>query len=64
MMKFFKSINPFTKPSPEMMAVRELEEARRSLLEAQTAKEYAASIEQYNKARITRLQEYLAQSTQ
>lgn len=54
-----ENLNPFRKPSPQEMAVRELDEAQRGLLDAQSAKEYAASIEAYNAARIARLQRYI-----
>lgn len=50
---------PFRKPSPRALALAELENAQRELLSAQSAKEYAASVEQYNQARIERLTAYL-----
>lgn len=49
-------------PSAESLALRELEEARRSLLEAQTAKEYAESMAKYHDVRIKRLTTYLRDS--
>lgn len=49
----------FGKPSPVMLARAELEDAQRSLLQAQTAREYAASMEAYHAARIKRLTSYL-----
>ena len=54
-----KYLNPFRHPSPEEIAIRELEEAKRSLLESQSAKEYAASVEAYNQQRIARLSKYI-----
>lgn len=46
-------------PSAEALALRELEEAKRRLLEAQTAKEYADSMCKYREAQIKRLTAYL-----
>lgn len=46
-------------PSPESIALRELEEAKRSMLQAQTAKEYAESMVKYHDARIRRLTQFL-----
>lgn len=43
------------KPTPIEMAMRELEEARRSRLDAQSAEEYARSVVRYNEERIARL---------
>ena len=49
-----------TGPSAEELAARELAQARRALLEAQTAEEYARSQVIYNQQRIARLRAYLA----
>ena len=49
----------FATPSPTMLATRELEQAQRSLLEAQSAHEYALHISHYHQQRITRLSQYL-----
>lgn len=46
-------------PSAEALALRELEEAKRRLLEAQTAKEYADSMCRCHETRIKRLTTYL-----
>ena len=46
-------------PSPEELAARELNEARKALLAAQTGEEYARSQVEYNRARIARLEAYL-----
>lgn len=46
-------------PSAEALALRELEEAKRRLLEAQTAKEYADSMCKYRESQIKRLTAYL-----
>lgn len=48
-----------SKPSPEQLALSELEDARRELLAAQSAKEYAENIAKYNAARIARLTTFL-----
>lgn len=52
-------IDPFRKPSAEVMAQRQLEEAKRELLEAQAGQEYAAAMVQYHQARISRLNRIL-----
>lgn len=44
------------KPSPLMLAARELDDARRELLVAQTHRDYADSAVKYNEARIKRLE--------
>lgn len=46
-------------PSAEVMALRELENSKRSLLEAQTAREYAESMCKYREAQIKRLTSYI-----
>lgn len=53
----------FATPSAEVLALRELEEAKRKLLEAQTGREYANSMCQYHQARIYRLTGYLHKAT-
>lgn len=45
----------------EDLAKLELAAARRSLLEAQSALEYAESMVMYNKKRVTRLEAYLVE---
>jgi hypothetical protein len=59
--KYLKSL--FQKPSAEMLALRELEESKRSLLEAQTGREYADSMCKYREAQIKRLTAYLNNAT-
>lgn len=49
-----------TGPSPDELAARELDAAKRELLKAQTAEEFARSHVVYNKQRIARLKTYLA----
>ncbi len=59
---YFKSI--FDVPTAEMMALKELEEAKRKLLEAQSAREYSESMCKYHEARIKRLTAYLHSATE
>jgi hypothetical protein len=47
-------------PSPDELAARELDAAKRALLQAQSAQEYARSMVIYNQQRIARLRAYLA----
>jgi hypothetical protein len=49
----------FRTPSAMTLAVRELEQAQRGLLEAQTSQEYAHRMSEYHSDRITRLTAYL-----
>ena len=51
-------------PSAEVLALRELEDSKRSLLEAQTAREYADSMCRYREAQIKRLTAYLHNATE
>jgi hypothetical protein len=59
---YFKSV--FDVPTAEMLALKELEECKRKLLEAQTAKEYADSMCKYREAQIKRLTAYLHLATE
>lgn len=61
-MEYVKSI--FTVPSAEVLALKELEEAKRKLLDAQSAREYAESMCKYHEARIKRLTAYLHSVTE
>lgn len=54
----------YTPPSAEVIALRELESAKRSLLEAQSGREYAESMVKYHDARIKRLTTYLHKATE
>lgn len=54
-----KLLNPFRTPSPEELIARELDQARRSLLEAQTARDYANAMVAYHDTRIDRLRAQL-----
>jgi hypothetical protein len=49
-----------TGTSPDELAARELDAAKRALLQAQSAQEYARSMVIYNQQRIARLRAYLA----
>lgn len=46
-------------PSAEALALRELEDAKRSLLESQTSREYAESMVKFREAQIKRLTNYI-----
>ncbi len=54
-----KLINPFRTPSPEELIARELDQARRGLLEAQTGRDYASAMVLYHETRIDRLRAQL-----
>ena len=54
----------YSVPSAEVLALRELENAKRSLLEAQSTREYADSMCKYHEARIKRLTAYLHSVTE
>ena len=56
--------NAYATPSAETMALRELESAKRSLLDAQSTREYADSMCKYHEARIKRLTTYLHKATE
>lgn len=46
-------------PSAEVLALRELEEAKRKLLDAQTSREYSDSMVKFREAQIKRLTAYI-----
>lgn len=54
----------YTTPSAESLALRELEESKRRLLEAQSSREYADSMCKYYEAKIKRLTVYLHKATE
>ena len=54
----------WTIPTAEELALRELEDAKRKLLQAQTAREYADSMCKYREAQIKRLTAYLHNLTE
>jgi hypothetical protein len=51
-------------PSAEVLALRELEEAKRKLLEAQSGRDYAISMCNYYETKIKRLTAYLHNATE
>lgn len=54
----------WARPSTEVLALKELEESKRSLLEAQTAREYADAMCKYREAQIKRLTTFLHKATE
>ena len=56
--------NIYTTPSAEALALRELEDSKRKLLEAQTAREYFDSMCKYREAQIKRLTAYMHKATE
>lgn len=52
-------IETFRPASAEMLAQREFEEARRELLKAESAREYAEALVTYHQARVSRLEGFL-----
>ena len=54
----------YTTPSAEAIALRELEESKRRLLEAQSGREYADSMCKFHEAKIKRLTVYLHKATE
>ena len=63
-MQFIEYIkNLFKPPSPEALALKELEQAKRALLEAQTGVEFAQAHVRYNTERVKRLSAYLHEAT-
>lgn len=64
-----RDIVDFTKslykiPSAEALALRELEDSKRKLLEAQSGREYTTSMCNYYEAKIKRLTAYLHNATE
>lgn len=51
------------RPTPLMVATRELAEAELAKLEAQSGQEYAASLVSYHDARIKRLRKFMNQNS-
>lgn len=56
--------NVYAVPSAEVIALKELEDAKRKLLDAQSGREYADSMCKYHEARIKRLTAYLHTATE
>ena len=64
-MKFIEQIKAiFETPSVQVVALKELENAKRMLLEAHSAREYSESMVKYHEARIRRLTSYLINEEQ
>lgn len=60
MPRFLASIfKPFTLPSADMVALHEYENAKRELLAAHSAREYAQAMVDYNEVRVQRLHVYI-----
>lgn len=51
------------KPTPLQIAARELDDAKRDLLSAQSAAEYARRMAEYHSDRIKRLTKYIQEET-
>lgn len=51
----------FRRPSPAVMAAKELAVAELSMLEARTASEFATSMIGYHETRVKRLRKFLAE---
>jgi hypothetical protein len=60
MIEYLKSL--YAPPSPETIALRELEQSRRELLNAQTSQEYAAKMVEFHKGKIKRLTVFLKET--
>lgn len=56
--------NIYVTPSAEAIALRELEESKRRLLDAQTGREYADSMCKFHETKIRRLTVYLHKATE
>lgn len=54
-----RTFNIFRTPSPLEIATRELDQAERAWLEAQSAREYADAMVTYHSERIDRLRRYI-----
>lgn len=60
--EFVKSL--YKTPSAEALALKELEDSRRRLLETQSVREYSDSMCKYYEAKIKRLTSYLHNATE
>ncbi|NBS70001.1 hypothetical protein EBT31_13965 [bacterium] len=58
-----RTFNVFRTPSALELAARELAQAERALLEAETGREYATAMVEYNQERIHRLRKYLKEAS-
>lgn len=57
-------MNLIRPPSPEVLMARELDAARRALLEAQSARDYANAMVLYHETRIDRLRSQMEMAMQ
>lgn len=57
-----RTFNIFRTPTALEIAARELAQAERALLEAETAREYATAMVDYNNERIHRLRRYIKEA--
>lgn len=57
-----RTFNVFRTPSALELAARELAQAERALLEAESGREYATAMVEYNQERIHRLRKYIKES--
>lgn len=57
-----RTFNIFRTPSALEIAARELAQAERALLEAETAREYATAMVDYNNERIHRLRRFIKET--
>lgn len=57
LIRFIKSL--WCHPTPQTIALRELEESRRELLAAHTNQEYSLKMVEYHQGKITRLKIFL-----
>ena len=62
MIEYLKSM--MRTPSADVLAFRELEEAKRRLLTAQSSREYADSMCKYHEAQVKRLSAYPQSTTE
>lgn len=60
--EFKRTFDIFRTPTPLELAAKELAEAERALLQAETAREYATAMVEYNDERIQRLRRYIKTS--
>jgi hypothetical protein len=62
-MKIIETIKAlYSPPSPETMALRELEQSRRELLAAHNQQEYATKMVEFHKGKIKRLTAFLKET--
>jgi hypothetical protein len=52
----------YAPPSPEVIALRELEESRRELLSAHTQQEYSLKMVEFHKGKVKRLTAFLKET--